>query len=701
MIFAGLCAAAVEAHPHAPIAVRINPEDSSEVQLFDYATKQTRAVFRSQKGAVYEVLVSPYFSRIAVVETTAATAGEDRYTQLPVNSLVVIDADGNVLRSVDRDVRRVVFSPDGESLGFLTGSYYDGGIGFKPGGAFTLDVESGEVEAIPDVDLPYEIEWARDGGIYLKVLALEGGPAVWRYDVRSQTLTESPGGAFHLSPDGAFSLQLAYETVESGECEPQRGVDSCLRVVDRRTNQAVEFFSRDVPGEVDGWVNGEGHQIMFSQRLFEAAGDGSSPFGLSSTKNYVYDAATTSLVESFSCERARGLSEGHWVTSPRAIHCRDEKGVRYVRGGTTAAPPPRRPAPPPRRPAPPRPVPQPAPELRPTAIQPAADSQWAFSNPLFLWQGLDGADNYSLQVLSEPDRGPVIEREGLREGRWRSEPLAVGTYSWTVTAFTGSTPIGAPMLPVHFVILSAEADLEPPVTAVGLLGPQIRAGGELVSTDSAKLEVDVEDSPAGVEHTRIAINGREIALGEAEQPWPGGQNLVEIEVADRAGNTATMEPFRFLVDTVPPEIAWRFVPAGDLPRDDGRDRGRGSMRSATSAPGVRRLEVSDDSGLGRPLIWGKGLEPRIGERSSRVKSDTPQIFISSPAEWAFADSVDAREGDVLWVNAVDLDSRIVDSMSVRVREEGTGQTGSVFVLEITASDIFGNASSILFPLRGD
>jgi hypothetical protein len=36
-----------------------------------------------------------------------------------------------------------------------------------------------------------------------------------------------------------------------------------------------------------------------------------------------------------------------------------------------------------------------------------------------------------------------------------------------------------------------------------------------------------------------------------------------------------------------------------------------------------------------------------------------------------------------------------------VREEGTGQTGSVFVLEITASDIFGNASSILFPLRGD
>lgn len=165
----------------------------------------TEALYIST-GQILEVQLSPANGYLALREVVGGGEGAQQLR------LSILDRSGDVVRSVD-SVREFVWSPTGEQIAYITGTPYEGGLGFVSTGTSVLDMETLETSQVyPDGG--WSLEWAAwDRNLYIWDLRRGREPQVMRYDPVSDNVEETSYHGIHFSPDG----QWYYEPAKEGE----------------------------------------------------------------------------------------------------------------------------------------------------------------------------------------------------------------------------------------------------------------------------------------------------------------------------------------------------------------------------------------------------------------------------------------------------------------------------------------------------
>jgi murein endopeptidase len=311
----------------APLLVQRSTDDRRTILRGDPATRQAAVLYRSAKDVIFELAVSADNRFTAALESTDGIVEEGEYAVPPKNELVVLNADGQVVRRVQADVQEYRFSPDGQKIAYLTGTYYEGGVGFAPEGVFILDIASGATERV-NAENVYDLEWgpAGEGTLMLRALAAAPDRRVLRYDARSRRLSAEPSGAFQLSPDGQFFVKQPHELIEEGSCQPgdqSRGKASdCFQIIDRRTGRPAPLPSQNL-GRPVSWVGGEGHLLLFSkqeqtskEQTLQLGGTmlrGRLPGEVTRAESQLWDPAKAEVVRKVPGAAATGERPGVWI----------------------------------------------------------------------------------------------------------------------------------------------------------------------------------------------------------------------------------------------------------------------------------------------------------------------------------------------------------------------------------------------------
>ncbi|MDH3255094.1 MAG: hypothetical protein OEM62_08895 [Acidobacteriota bacterium] len=700
-------------HPHEKLAVKINPDDRTELLRLDLESGQPKTLYRATRGRITEARVSPYYSRVALIETTAPTSSRGA---APVNRLVVITAKGAILRTVDADVRRFVFSPDGRRIAYIVGPFYPGGIGFLPQRAFILDIDSRvDPLELAGLDKPHDLHWVktpRENSIYVKVLR-DGEDRVLRWDVATRQAEETPLKGIRFSPDGEFLLAHPYETIEIGDCEPGNEGDSCLRIIERTSGQELRSLAEQ-KGAAQGWIYDRGHHLLFVQRdpRTETISERRAGRELQADLITGYSAAGGLVFEVGSDKppvRVDGIiggeaSAGDWVTGSRGI---------VVASSDPAAPlavceqlpcekrDDRKPGPEPSR------LPAPAADR----LEPEADEEFEYANPRFRWASIEGAGGYQLDVCSDRECGVrVAGSSQIIDTEWRSSALPLGELYWRVAAVedlpSGTARVGAFTSPTRFFVRSERIDRDPPVATIKTTfrpGERVAKGNVALNAPTVRIVPRVDDAVSGVDWWRADIDGRTIAdsrdaeISVLEGPWPDGTHRVDIAAEDRAGNSSTVASGQFVVDAQAPRIVLQFVE----PEIVVDKRGAASRLSARD---FQWFKLTEDSELGiTSVFFDRPGEPHARRRREPAAAQTPLAYTSAwpelllfvRGEWPFGASLeaDASGRRLLWLAATD-DGSGAASLQLRIRTP-TAPSGAAQVLEVIATDMVGNASQPL------
>lgn len=234
------------------------------------ATDRVTELYRSPLDVISTLQVAPKGRLLAAIETQV----DDDYSTVPRNHLVLLDAVGQVVHRVDRDVQTYTFSPDGQKLAYVVGRWFEGGVGFLPEALYVLDLGSWQEHAVPEVTSPYALHWLRtedEDAIFARTLGglpgsgLPGG--VMRYDVRRNEAQVEPTGAFHLSPDGLYYFKRTDELIAEGRCARQQ--KTCVEVYERQSGQQIALAGLPQHGEVVDWVYDQSHLLLFSRQEME------------------------------------------------------------------------------------------------------------------------------------------------------------------------------------------------------------------------------------------------------------------------------------------------------------------------------------------------------------------------------------------------------------------------------------------------
>ena len=237
--------------------------DSKGMHRLDTTSNEKKVVFNTE--GLYEVSfsLSPSDTVIALLVTKEGVTlpGEHDYSVLPRNSVIFITPEGKEVAKLEEDVREFSWSPDGEKIAYITGTYYEGGVGFKTTGVWIFDLKNQSKKQIKK-DFPhpslrgfegggYEIKWAKhDNNIYIKDFDYCGG--IYRYDTKLGISEQVKYKDINFSPDGKF-----YISEQFGDSIPQRLYisDSNLEITDRLKKR----FGYDIQNASFYWVFQKSH----------------------------------------------------------------------------------------------------------------------------------------------------------------------------------------------------------------------------------------------------------------------------------------------------------------------------------------------------------------------------------------------------------------------------------------------------------
>jgi len=194
--------------------------DSKGIYRTDTTTNEKKTIFNTVGlyGVSFSLSPSDTIIAVLVTERGIVPPGAHDYSVLPKNSMVFIDLDGNEVARLDEDVRKFSWSPDGEKIAYIIGTYYEGGVGFKTTGVGIFDLKDKSKIRIKK-DFPHrtiegfigggiEINWARhDSNIYIRDFDYLDG--IYRYNI---TTGKSEKVAYHginFSPDGRYYLSIS------------------------------------------------------------------------------------------------------------------------------------------------------------------------------------------------------------------------------------------------------------------------------------------------------------------------------------------------------------------------------------------------------------------------------------------------------------------------------------------------------------
>jgi hypothetical protein len=165
------------------------------------------------------------------------------------NNLIILDYDGNVLHEINSDVREVSWSPDGNKVAYITGTYAEVGRGFDPTGSWIFSLESESTEEI-GLLTAYDIKWAQfDNRIYLEGYQTNDDGydyGVFCYDPSSRNLYKTDYHGINFSSTGKYYIALFGEIRLS-------------KVFERVTNREIKLRGIDIGRQ---WYRWAGNDIL-------------------------------------------------------------------------------------------------------------------------------------------------------------------------------------------------------------------------------------------------------------------------------------------------------------------------------------------------------------------------------------------------------------------------------------------------------
>jgi hypothetical protein len=201
---------------------KISKDQSDSKRLYrrNVKTDKLECIYETDKDFLKEIRISPSDNSIALVvkekgESEQVEGGWYELSVLPRNSMVIIDTGGNEIDVLEEDVRELSWSPDGEKIAYITGTYREGGVGFKTTGVWIYDLKHKTRTRIRK-DFPHrqiegiegggiEIAWAgHDNNIYIRDFDYLDG--IYRYNTESGKSEKSDCKGIDFSPDGKYYI---------------------------------------------------------------------------------------------------------------------------------------------------------------------------------------------------------------------------------------------------------------------------------------------------------------------------------------------------------------------------------------------------------------------------------------------------------------------------------------------------------------
>ena len=199
--------------------------DKKRLYRLDVNTNEKKLVYQAEEDFILEISVAPSDTLIALLVMQEGVTPPDTfdYTVLPKNSIVFINPEGKQIAKLDEDVRKFSWSPEGEKIAYIIGTYYEGGVGFKTTGVWIFNLRNGSKKEIKK-DFPhptikdlkgkdiegggYDITWAvHDSNIYIQEFEYLGGN--YMYNTKTGKTEKVAYKGIHFSPDGKYYLALS------------------------------------------------------------------------------------------------------------------------------------------------------------------------------------------------------------------------------------------------------------------------------------------------------------------------------------------------------------------------------------------------------------------------------------------------------------------------------------------------------------
>jgi hypothetical protein len=196
---------------------------------------------------ITQLTLSPRLTRVAWLEWEGVPGGGRR------TELVIADDAGAIIRRGVWNAQATAWVGE-RVLAVIVGHPVEGGIGFRPTGAFLLDVGTGDTTQLQGVGQPYRVQYAPfDSAVYLMSLT-EGGVRVVRVPVGSRQGQVTSHLDLNFSPSGRYYLHTPDTR------DPQ------TRVYQTTTDQEVDLKDVFSIGTPVDWAFDTGHALLLGPR---------------------------------------------------------------------------------------------------------------------------------------------------------------------------------------------------------------------------------------------------------------------------------------------------------------------------------------------------------------------------------------------------------------------------------------------------
>lgn len=280
--------------------------NNNRIYVYNLQTNEEEILHESKEDIYFHDLqVSPTGKFVSAIQTRRGVTppGAHDFSVLPRNSLILMTPEGKQPRKLDEDVRKFSWSPDGEKIAYITGTYYEGGVGFKTTGVWIFDLKDQSKKQIKK-DFPhpsvrgfegggYEIKWAKhDTNVYIRDFDYLDG--IYRYNTRTGKSEKVDSKGINFSPDGKYYIEGVhlYLTSTNEDITPK---------LKQRFGQEWSRIALD-------WVFNEGHCLHLVKQKARQEEDGRWVYP--TVHNVIYDVEKDEILKEVT------LPVSRWTGSP-------------------------------------------------------------------------------------------------------------------------------------------------------------------------------------------------------------------------------------------------------------------------------------------------------------------------------------------------------------------------------------------------
>ena len=176
------------------------------------------------------------------------------------NSFKILSSSGKDLHTLNENVRKYVWSNSGNHIAFITGKYYEGGIGYSPEKVIIYDVNNNTKEVVKEKIGAYEIAWSPDDSkLFIKI---KYQSAVLEFNMSDKTLSSTEFKDIYFSPDGKYYYQkrnvMMYRKFAICDANSNAKIDNNLNINDYFDNwEPFDYV------EIIGWAPGKKHVLLY------------------------------------------------------------------------------------------------------------------------------------------------------------------------------------------------------------------------------------------------------------------------------------------------------------------------------------------------------------------------------------------------------------------------------------------------------